>query len=268
MFLSVGSFALLGSVVPRDAGVAARLRASGAIILAKPPLSEWAHFHGGLPNGFSGCGSQALNPYFPQGDPGQVPAVESSRHRKGTVADAYIARILEVNHQVASLRAVIETNPNSLQQVSALDIERRLKGKRRSFTLLGSVVPRDAGITAKIHASGEGMGVQWQLELQPVKRRFLSFDTSLAFTGPLGTETADAATSLSVIAGLDPFDNFILYQSEHVPDFTQASQKDTLKGVCLGTSRLFFGNGMNIISAFNASFGNIEAVGHNYCGPG
>ncbi|KAF8528712.1 amidase signature domain-containing protein [Gautieria morchelliformis] len=70
MNTTAGSFALLGSMVPRDAGVAAKLRASGAIILAKASLSEWAHFRGGLPNGFSGRGGQALNPYFPQGDPG------------------------------------------------------------------------------------------------------------------------------------------------------------------------------------------------------
>ncbi|KAF8523735.1 amidase signature enzyme [Hysterangium stoloniferum] len=66
---SEGSFALLGSVVPRDAMVAAKLRASGAIILAKASLSEWANFRGSVPSGFSGRGGQALNPYFPQADP-------------------------------------------------------------------------------------------------------------------------------------------------------------------------------------------------------
>ena len=53
-----GSFALLGSVVPRDAGVAARLRAAGAIILGKANLSEWANFRGNVPSGFSGRGGQ------------------------------------------------------------------------------------------------------------------------------------------------------------------------------------------------------------------
>jgi amidase len=41
---TAGSFALLGSVVPRDAGVVAKLRAAGAIILGKASLGEWSHF--------------------------------------------------------------------------------------------------------------------------------------------------------------------------------------------------------------------------------
>ena len=38
---TAGSFALLGSVVARDAGVVAKLRRAGAIILGKASLSEW-----------------------------------------------------------------------------------------------------------------------------------------------------------------------------------------------------------------------------------
>ncbi|KAM1453839.1 hypothetical protein FF1_003444 [Malus domestica] len=40
---TVGSFALLGSKVPRDAGVVAKLRSSGAVILGKGSLSEWSY---------------------------------------------------------------------------------------------------------------------------------------------------------------------------------------------------------------------------------
>lgn len=56
--------------MPRDAGVAARLRAAGAIILGKANLSEWAHFRGNLASGWSGRGGQATSAYVPQGDPG------------------------------------------------------------------------------------------------------------------------------------------------------------------------------------------------------
>ncbi|XP_050263254.1 probable amidase At4g34880 [Quercus robur] len=38
---TAGSYALLGSVVPRDAGVVTKLRKAGAIILGKATLSEW-----------------------------------------------------------------------------------------------------------------------------------------------------------------------------------------------------------------------------------
>ncbi|KAI0357737.1 amidase signature enzyme [Trametes cingulata] len=69
MNTTAGSFALLGSVVPRDAHVAARLRAAGTILLGKANLSEWAHFRGNVPSGFSGRGGQATSPYVPLGDP-------------------------------------------------------------------------------------------------------------------------------------------------------------------------------------------------------
>ena len=69
MNTTAGSFALLGSVVPRDATVAAKLRSAGAILLGKANLSEWANFRGNVPSGFSGRGGQATNPYFPNADP-------------------------------------------------------------------------------------------------------------------------------------------------------------------------------------------------------
>ena len=69
MNTTAGSFALLGSVVPRDATVAAKLRKAGAIILGKANLSEWANFRGNVPSGFSGRGGQTSGPYVPLGDP-------------------------------------------------------------------------------------------------------------------------------------------------------------------------------------------------------
>jgi amidase len=54
---TAGSFALLGSVVPRDAGVVTKLRKAGAIILGKATLSEWSHFRTfEAPNGWSARG--------------------------------------------------------------------------------------------------------------------------------------------------------------------------------------------------------------------
>lgn len=84
---TAGSFSLLGSVVPEDAGVVKRLRAAGAIILGqfqvtasesttahsrqlgKANLSEFAEFRGNLPSGWSGRGGQTTNAYFPNADP-------------------------------------------------------------------------------------------------------------------------------------------------------------------------------------------------------
>ncbi|KAI3515265.1 hypothetical protein L1887_14085 [Cichorium endivia] len=59
-----GSFALLGSVVPRDAGIVSKLRESGAIILGKATLSEWSNFRSlSAPSGWSPRGGQGKNPY-------------------------------------------------------------------------------------------------------------------------------------------------------------------------------------------------------------
>src|SRR5215216_6410798 len=44
MQTTAGSLALVGSRVPADAPIAARLRAAGAVLLGKANLSEWANF--------------------------------------------------------------------------------------------------------------------------------------------------------------------------------------------------------------------------------
>ncbi|KAJ4826112.1 hypothetical protein Tsubulata_010965 [Turnera subulata] len=67
---TAGSFALLRSIVPRDAGVVMKLRKAGAIILGKASMSEWASFRSlKAPNGFSARGGQGKNPYVLSADP-------------------------------------------------------------------------------------------------------------------------------------------------------------------------------------------------------
>lgn len=64
MQTTAGSLALVGSKVPRDAHVAERLRAAGAVILGKTNLSEWANFRSThSTSGWSGRGGQTKNPY-------------------------------------------------------------------------------------------------------------------------------------------------------------------------------------------------------------
>src|SRR5213078_2810779 len=64
MSTTAGSLALVGAKPPADAGVAARLRAAGAVILGKANLSEWANFRSNSSSsGWSARGGQCKNPY-------------------------------------------------------------------------------------------------------------------------------------------------------------------------------------------------------------
>jgi amidase len=64
MLTTAGSLALVGSRPARDAFIVQRLRASGALILGKTNLSEWAGIRSNrFPSGWSGRGGQTRNPY-------------------------------------------------------------------------------------------------------------------------------------------------------------------------------------------------------------
>ena len=64
MSTTAGSLALDGSIAPQDAFVVERLRAAGAVILAKTNLSEWANFRSTKStSGWSARGGQVKNPY-------------------------------------------------------------------------------------------------------------------------------------------------------------------------------------------------------------
>lgn len=67
---TAGSFALLGSSAPRDAGVVRRLRRAGAVVLGKANMAEWANFRSLVaPSSWSARGGQARNPYVLSADP-------------------------------------------------------------------------------------------------------------------------------------------------------------------------------------------------------
>ncbi len=70
MTTTAGSLALEGSIPPRDAFIAERLRAAGAVLLGKANLSEWANFRSTRStSGWSSRGGQCRNPYALDRDP-------------------------------------------------------------------------------------------------------------------------------------------------------------------------------------------------------
>ncbi|KAL5856059.1 hypothetical protein ACOSQ3_005894 [Xanthoceras sorbifolium] len=62
MNTTAGSFALLGSIVPRNAFVVTKLIEAGAIILGKASLTEWANARI-IPNGWCARSGRGRNPY-------------------------------------------------------------------------------------------------------------------------------------------------------------------------------------------------------------
>lgn len=64
MATTAGSLALAGAPTPADSGVAARLRAGGAVLLGKTNLSEWANFRSTRSSsGWSARGGLTRNPH-------------------------------------------------------------------------------------------------------------------------------------------------------------------------------------------------------------
>jgi amidase len=67
---TAGSYSLLGATVPRDATVAARLRAAGVVLLGKSNMSQWANFRSSnSSSGWSAYGGQVTGAYYPNMDP-------------------------------------------------------------------------------------------------------------------------------------------------------------------------------------------------------
>ncbi|KAJ6783800.1 hypothetical protein PWT90_02916 [Aphanocladium album] len=71
MDTTAGSWALLGSIVPRDAHVVTKLRDAGAVLFGKATLSEWADMRSSnYSEGFSGRGGQCRSSYNLTVNPG------------------------------------------------------------------------------------------------------------------------------------------------------------------------------------------------------
>jgi amidase len=82
---TAGSLALAEARAKRDATVAARLRAAGAVILGKANLTEFANILAiDMPAGYSSLGGQVKNPYAPDLDDKGVPLVPPGGSSSGS----------------------------------------------------------------------------------------------------------------------------------------------------------------------------------------
>ena len=87
METTAGSWALMGSIVPRDAHVVKKLRERGAVLLGKATLSEWADMRSNnYSEGYSARGGQARSPYNLMLNPGGSSSGSSAAVAANTIA--------------------------------------------------------------------------------------------------------------------------------------------------------------------------------------
>jgi amidase len=217
MTTTAGSLALEGWRPPEDAGVAARLRAAGAVLLAKANLSEWANFRSTRSSsGWSGRGGQCRNPYVLDRNPcgsssgsGVAVSANLTALAIGTETDGSIVCPSSANGIVGIKPTVGLVSragiiPISHTQDTAGPMARTV---RDAAVLLGVLAGGDPRDPATAEADARGL-LDYTSFLDPgglrgmrvgVARRFLGFhegvdavvDTSIAALRESGAEIVD-----------------------------------------------------------------------------
>ena len=161
MMTTAGSYALDGTPAPRDAFVAERLRAAGAVIIGKTNLSEWANFRSThASSGWSGRGGQVRNPYALDRSPcgssagsGAAMAASLAAIAVGTETDGSIVCPSSANSVVGikpTLGLVSRAGvvPISHSQDTAGPMTRTVADAAALLTVLAGVDPRDRATAA------------------------------------------------------------------------------------------------------------------------
>ncbi|MCX7072208.1 MAG: amidase family protein [Gammaproteobacteria bacterium] len=200
-----GSQLLKGSIPPDDAFVVKKLRAAGAIVLAKVNLSEWAGGGGSVsgatdpevikagtvPNGSSSMGGQTRNPH----DLARGPSGSSG----GTGA------------AIAAAFAQFGLGTDTGGSVRGPSSANGIVGLKPTLGLMS----RDGIIPLA-----------------------LSFDTG----GPMARSVEDLALALGVMTGVDPADPATAKSAGHAEqDYLKYLKRGALKGARIGIARDFMG---------------------------
>jgi amidase len=156
MQTSAGSLAMVGQSATRDSTVVAKLRAAGAVLLAKTNLSEWANYRSThSTSGWSGRGGLTLNPYALDrnvcgSSSGSAAAVAAGLAvvSIGTETDGSIVCLSAVNGVVGikpTLGLVSRAGivPISHSQDTAGPIARSVADAARVLTVIAGSDPRD-----------------------------------------------------------------------------------------------------------------------------
>ncbi|KAF9525290.1 amidase signature enzyme [Crepidotus variabilis] len=216
MNTTAGSYALLGSVVPRDAQVVKLLRDAGAIILGKTNLSEFAEFRAyNLPSGWSPIGGQCTNAFYEEASP--------SGSSSGSAVSMSIG--------LATVALGTETDTSITRPAS----HNNIVGIKPTLGLTS----RSGVILTSEHEDS---------------------------VGPMARTVSDAAIVLSVIAQVDPNDNYTFAQPNHIPNYLKALNIAALQDKRIGVPTLDIPNmftdiGTPTIEAFENAIRVIENLG-------
>jgi amidase len=174
METTAGSWMLLGSVVPRDAHVVAKLRQAGAVLMGKATLSEWADMRSNnYSEGYSPRGGQARSPYNLTLNPGgsssgsgAAVAANVVSFALGTETDGSIISPAERNAVVGIKPTVGLTSragviPESIHQDTVGTFGRTLRDAAYAFDAIYGVDERDNYTLAQTGKTPKGGYLQY-----------------------------------------------------------------------------------------------------------
>jgi amidase len=156
MMTTAGSLALEGNIAPRDAFVVERLRAAGAVLLAKTNMSEWGYMRSTrASSGWSSRGGQTRNPYVLD----RSPSGSSSGSAVAVAANLCVVALgAEVDGSIvrpASINGIVGLKPTvglvsragvigvAEQQDTAGPMARTVADVATMLNVLAGVDPRD-----------------------------------------------------------------------------------------------------------------------------
>ncbi|KAL0576530.1 hypothetical protein V5O48_005450 [Marasmius crinis-equi] len=239
MNTTAGSFSLLRSVVPDDAGVVKKLRKAGAIILGKTNMSEFSHARSDtLPSGWSGRGGQNTNAYFPSADP------------CGSSSGSGVAVLIGL--------AAVTLGSDTGGSITCPSSRNNAVG-----------IKPTVGLTSR--AGGRPSFVPFEHFILLNSILVIPISTNQDSIGPMTRSVSDAAIVLSLIAGKDPKDNFTLAQPGILPDYVEALDVEAFKGKRIGVPRKgFLDEGSiepPIATAFEEALETIRGLGATIVDP-
>lgn len=184
METTAGSWALLGSVVPRDAHVIAKLRGAGALLLGKATLSEWADMRSNsYSEGYSARGGQCRSAFNLTQNPGgsssgSAVAVTANvvPFSLGTETDGSVINPAERNAIVGIKPTLGLTSrsgvvPESLNQDSVGTFGKTVQDATYALDAIYGADPRDNHTSAQVGHTPNGGYAQFLTDRNALKGR-------------------------------------------------------------------------------------------------